>query len=229
MRKNRRRPNVFRRLFRIGISLGTIYAFVIRPWHQHWGATKAEVLAAMPGDEWVPRPESTATHAITIEAPAEEIWQWLVQIGYHRAGWYAYDWLEGLAGVAEFADGQSAQRIIPEFQDLKVGDVIKTDPAGGMTVVDLEPARKLVMRARITVKGEHLDLDAPVTPGTFDTSWVWCLIPITENSTRLVVRFRNFYQPSLITNLFAYLLLEPGHFVMEQKMMRGIKDRAEYR
>ena len=134
----------------------------------------------------------------------------------------------GLAGVADFADGQSAGRIIPEFQYLAVGDVIMTDPGGGMTVVELEPAHSLVMRAKITVAGEHLDLDAPAEKHTFDTSWVWILKPIDEHTTRVVVRFRLSYQAGPITSPFATLLLEPGHFVMEQKMMRGIKERAEH-
>ena len=229
MTKHKRKPNHFTALPGAGLAFGAVYAVVLRPWHQRWGATDAEAQQSMSGDEWVPQPKSIATHAITINAPAEDVWKWLLQIGFQRAGWYSYDWLEGMAGVADFTDGQSARRIIPEFQNLMVGDVIKTDPAGGMTVVDLEPARKLVMRARITVTGDHIALNAPLKERTFDTSWVWHLIPISEHSTRLLVRFRLSYHPDLLTGLFLYLLLEPGHFLMEQKMMRGIKVRAESR
>ena len=76
------------------IATGVIYSFLLRPWHLHWGATVAEAAQRMPGDEIVKAPWIKASRAITIRATPEEVWPWLVQMGYHRAGWYTYDWID---------------------------------------------------------------------------------------------------------------------------------------
>ena len=93
------------------------YALAVRPWHVRWGATDEEVNERLPGDELVRHPNVEATHAVTIKAPAEEVWPWLVQIGQDKGGFYSYSWLENLAGCRL----RNADRIVPEFQRLKVG------------------------------------------------------------------------------------------------------------
>jgi hypothetical protein len=89
------------------LSAGIAYWFGLRPWHIRWGATDDELARPLPGDEIVPRPRKWSTRAITIDAPAEVVWPWLVQIGQGRGGLYSYDWLENLAGC----DIHSADRV----------------------------------------------------------------------------------------------------------------------
>src|SRR4029453_14646004 len=119
-------------------ALGTIavlgaYRLWIQPWQHRWGATNEEVHRAMPGDDLLPEGAST-TRAITIAAPPEQVWPWLVQLGYGGAGWYSYDWIDN--------DAQpSADRIIPELQQLQVGDQILMLPGMGPRVREVEPTR----------------------------------------------------------------------------------------
>jgi len=119
-------------------ALGTItvlgaYRLWIQPWQHRWGATEEEIRRAMPGDDLIPDAAST-TRAITIAAPPEQAWPWLVQLGYSRGGWYSYDWIDN--------DSQpSADRIIPELQQLQVGDQILMIPGMGPRVREVEPNR----------------------------------------------------------------------------------------
>jgi len=119
-------------------ALGTItvlgaYRLWIQPWQHRWGATDEEIRRAMPGDDLIPDAAST-TRAITIAAPPEQAWPWLVQLGYSRGGWYSYDWIDN--------DSQpSADRIIPELQQLQVGDQILMIPGMGPRVREVEPNR----------------------------------------------------------------------------------------
>ena len=98
-----------------------VYLALLRPRSHRWGLTNEEIGLSLPGDDLVPIPKVEYTQAITIDAPSEEVWPWLVQIGYGRAGWYTYDWFYNLTGSGSFYDGdRSAERIIPELQDLEV-------------------------------------------------------------------------------------------------------------
>ncbi len=106
------------------VLFAVVYALIIRPWHMRLGATDAEVDRTLPGDHYIAHPRATATHVITINASAAEIWPWLVQIGQARGGFYSYDWLENLFGC----DIRNADRILPEFQHLEVGDGVKLHP-----------------------------------------------------------------------------------------------------
>ena len=105
------------------VVAGIVYALVIRPWQLRRGATDAEVRRSLPGDDLVPDPKCGYTQAVTIKAPVSEVWPWLVQIGYKRAGWYSHDLLHRLMGIAGSVDDErrSAKRIIPELQDLGRG------------------------------------------------------------------------------------------------------------
>ena len=132
------------------VALGAIYAFVIRPWHLRRGSTRDEVQRSLPDDDLVPNPKFVWNQAITIHTPAADVWPWLVQIGNQRAGWYSWDGIHRLLGVAGCVDDdrRSANRIIPELQNLKVGDEIRMMPedmgAPGYKVVSIEPDRALV-------------------------------------------------------------------------------------
>ena len=190
-------------LVRVVSWVSWVYVLLIRPWHLRWGATDEEVERPMPGDDEVPHPMLESTRAITIGASAAEIWPWLIQMGYRRAGWYSYDILDN--------EGNHVDRIIPELQHLEVGDVMKTDAEGGFTVAAIEPNRSLVLVIR--------NLYAQISSTIF-------LDEINKEQTRLVMRLRANFKRDLRTSLF-YLVFEPGDFVMMRKELLGIKQRVE--
>ena len=184
------------------------YVYAVRPWHLRWGATDEELSERLPGDGLVQHPNVEATHAVTINAPVEEVWPWLVQIGQDRGGFYSYSWLENLAGCQL----RNADRILPEFQRLKVGDTVRLHPqAPPLPVLICERPKALVL-------GNNMDY-----PGT----WGFYLREVDERTTRLLIRGRGEWKPGLMSWLGAYLLFEPAHFIMERKMMLGLKGRAE--
>jgi hypothetical protein len=169
------------------------------------------VARRLPGDEIVPRPRKWSTRAITIAAPAEAVWPWLAQIGQGRGGLYSYDWLENLAGC----DIHSANRVIPEYQALRVGDTVRLGPEGypAYQVEAIEPGHALILGGNDPEMGMH--------------SWAFVLEPIDEPTTRLIVRSRDDYPPTLANVVLWRLITEPAHFMMERKMLLGIKRRAE--
>jgi len=97
-----------------------VYFWFLRDWHLHWGATPQETRGEVAGDDLMPEPDIVATRAVEIDAPPSAIWPWLVQMGPGRGGAYTYDWIERRLGI----DIHNSDRIIPEFQHLKVGDEI---------------------------------------------------------------------------------------------------------
>ena len=196
-----------------GALLPWAYVLIVRPWHLRWGATDEEVRKRLSGDELVPRPVAEMTRALTINAPAKEIWPWVVQMGAGRGGLYSYDWLENLAGLGI----HSAERIVPEYQDLKEGDTLPLEArsATGPTVAELVPERAIVL-ALLDPRAERSML-----------SWVYTLHPIDEGETRLIFRFRLDAAPRWVWGLAYPLFVEIPHFVMERKMMLGIRERAE--
>lgn len=190
-------------LVRVVSWVSCVYILFIRPWHLRWGATDEEVQRSMPGDDQVPHPMLQATRAITIRASAAEIWPWLIQMGYRRAGWYSYDMLDN--------EGIHVNRIIPELQHLEVGDVMKTDAEGGFTVTAIDPNRSLVL----IIRNLYAQISSAIV-----------LDEIDKEQTRLIMRLRANYKPGLWTTLF-YLIFEPGDFLMMRKELLGIKRRAE--
>ena len=195
--------------------LALVYGFILLPWHTRWGATEAEASMTLPGDEIVPEPKTKATRAITIQAPAAEVWSWLVQIGHGRGGMYSYDWLENLVGC----DLHSAERIHPEWQDLQVGDPVHKGPEGYpyYTVQTIESGRILTLQSNNPQTGEL----AP-------SSWAFVLHGNQDgNATRLITRQLVGYEPSLANFLIWRVATEPISFVMEQRMLRTLRDRAE--
>ena len=206
------------------VAAGSIaYLLSVRPWQLRWGATAAEVAESLPGDELVPHPKLQTTRAITIQTPPSQVWPWLVQMGWARAGFYSYDALENLMGLGI----HSANRILPEFQSLKVGDVLPWDREGGLPV-------RLIEQAAVLGVGGTMDPHSGkfVTPGdapietVLDASWVFVLKAQDDHATRLLARARFAYESPLVA-LGMHLVLEAAHFVMERKMLLGIKARAE--
>jgi hypothetical protein len=174
-----------------------------------WGATDEELNIALPGDELVPDADLTATRAVTVDAGADGVWPWIAQLGQGRGGFYSYDFLENLVGL----DIHSAERIVPEWQAIEVGDEVKFHPEGGMTAAVVDPGRALVLRGGMP------------GPPPFDFAWAFVVRGRADGTTRLVVRERYRY-----LRWWAPLLVEPVEFislVMSRRMLCGIKERAE--
>jgi hypothetical protein len=198
------------------------YALVVRPRLLTWGATKAESGATLPGDDLV-RARWQTTRAIPVAAPPEEVWPWLVQMGFGRAGWYSYDWLERMIGIGDFAEGGSARSVLPQFQSLAAGEAVPLGPGGGLTAVVVDPHRALVLRMTMDpLTGAPAADDARAV---LDWSWAFTLLPTDTRSCRLVARVRADYRPHAL-GLLIPLLLEPVHLLMERAMLRGIGQRA---
>jgi hypothetical protein len=195
---------------------------LMRPWHRRWGATDDEVERPLPGDELVSGANFETTRAINIEAPLEQVWPWLVQIGQGRAGFYSYDVLENAMGL----DIHSADRILPEYQDLAVGDEIAIAPeGGGFTVAAIEPNHYLLLDARGAGDSE---VDAAFREADMASTWLFLLEARNGDRTRLIVRWRARWDSTQSPASFLIgAMLDPVEFIMEQKMMRGIKQRAE--
>jgi hypothetical protein len=189
----------------IGISLLVlvfVYFVFFRPWQLRWGATDAEVKHTMPRDEIVGEPSFNATRAVTIHASAQTIYPWIVQMGLTRAGWYSYDLLDNLGR-------RSAESILPEHQNIQIGDLIPLSPDG-----------KQGMRVKYFRKNKWIlwwDEKG-------DTSWVWEIHP--EGKARLITRVRVKYRLFSSAVLFN-LLIEFFDILMMRKPMLGIKRRAE--
>jgi hypothetical protein len=204
------------------LAAPVLYFAGIRPRLLGWGASRQERHRPLPGDDLVAARWQT-TRGIDISAPADEVWPWLVQMGYARGGWYSYDWLERRIGAGEFAEGGSARRVLPELQRLAVGDTVALSPAGGLTVEVLDPARALVLHYRMNPLTA-----APARDGdraVLDWTWAFVLTPVNKASCRLLARVRADYRPLWLRLLMPFLL-EPVHFIMERKMLRTIERQA---
>ncbi|MBN1136722.1 MAG: hypothetical protein JXM73_09050 [Anaerolineae bacterium] len=192
------------------VVLVVLYLVVVRPWHLRRGATPAEVQRALPGDDIVADPLFSYTQAITVRAPPAAVWPWLVQIGYKRAGWYSWDGIHRLMGIAGSVDDdrRSASRVIPELQQLAAGDVVELGPGMGLKVATLEPERALILHEE-------------------GASWLWYLEPADGGTTRFIVRYRQRPALGLASRLMFGFANEVGSLLMQPKTMRGIKERAE--
>ena len=187
-----------------GLVCGAIaYRLLLRPRVLTWGATADEAAARLPGDELLEDAAGVATRAITIDAPASAVWPWLAQMGPSpRGGAYTYDWIENLLGL----NMHSADEVLPEFQHPRVGDELGYG-ANRMRFERVEPGHVLALRSS-------------------DGNWVWSFVlDEHDGSTRLISRNR-FRLPRLRDRL-GMVPMEPGSLVMERKMLRGIKRRAE--
>ena len=188
------------------VATERLYRRFLRDWVLTWGATAEEAARSLPGDELLEGADIVATRAIGIDAPASAIWPWLVQMGPGRAGAYTYDWIENLFGLSM----HSADRIHQEWQNLGVGDVLRSrKDRPGMRVEMLDPQRALSNRSEAG-------------------DWVWTFVLVPEDGrTRLISRNRIAMQGAAAGQRLGMLVMEPGSLVMERKMLLGIKQRAE--
>jgi len=180
-----------------------------------WGATDDELRMPLPGDELLQAPNLTATRAISIAAPPSAVWPWLTQLGQNRGGFYSYDWLENLVGLGI----HSADAIEPELQVRSVGDEVNLAPGAALLVAALDDGRALVLS--VGVNG----IDGTIAEAPFQFTCAFVLPPQPDASTRLVVRERYVYLTG-----WTGALVEPVEmvsWVMTERMLRGIRDRAE--
>ena len=193
-------------LISAGIALAGVaiaYEKLLRERVLTWGATAEEVAARLPGDELLEDADGVATRAITIDAPASAVWPWIAQMGPSpRGGAYTYDWIENLLGL----NMHSADRVLGDFQHPKVGDGFGYG-ANKMTFAVVEPDHVLATRSA-------------------DGNWVWTFI-LRQHDGRTRLISRNRFRLSRLRDRIGMIPMEPGSLVMERKMLRGIKGRAE--
>jgi hypothetical protein len=182
--------------------LAMLYPLVRRP-ILRWGATGEEASSRLPGDELLEDADGVSTRAITIDAPAASVWPWLAQMGpAPRGGAYTYDWIENLLGL----DMHSVDRVLPEFQHPEVGDTFALG-SNRMRLERVEPQHVLAWRSE-------------------DGNWVWTFV-LRERTGRTRLISRNRFRLPSHTGKIGMLLMEPASLIMEEKMLRGIKQRAE--
>ena len=194
-------------------GVGTALA-ASRRYYRDWGASKSECRAVLPGDELVADPADVVTRAVTIDAPAEQVWRWLVQIGQDRGGMYSYDWLENLVGLQI----HSAQEIRPEWQQLAAGEQVRLVRRGWLGLRDglalavdrVEPGRVIVLRAE-----------------PWQAVWSFHIHPLGAERCRLISRSRS-PRPHGLERL-AVELIDPITLLMTRKLLLGVKARAEHR
>lgn len=197
----------------VGILLGLVILVVVLmaamlPWMDRWGATDDEIITTLPGDDLVPAPAVSYNRAVTIDASPQNIYPWLMQMGAERGGMYSYSWFETNILRCELIN---ADRVHPEWQDLKVGDKVRMCPGDwgppAYEVALLEPDRTMVLGHR--ENGAWLDV------------WQFVLVPQTDGTTRLVLRSRDMKSGGI------WDVIRPGEFIMVRGMLLGIKQRAE--
>ena len=185
------------------------YVLWARPYQLTWGARQEEVQRVYPGDELMGEPDFLATRAITIQAPPEEIWPWLIQMGYGRAGFYGYDILENQGSERGI---YSAEKILPQYQNFQTGDQLPISFAVLNYFAAVEPGSHLVWSS---LEGEH--------PGAL----TWALYPDGENQTRLVSRIGWEYPRSGALEISLALFTEFTDHLAVRKILTGLKNRVE--
>ncbi len=190
-----------------------------------WGATEEETRQPLPGDSLVPEPNYQSTRAILIRAVPKNVWPWIAQIGYQRGGFYSYDWLERRGGLVGL---ESADKIVAAWQTVQPGDTVMISPVTPMEAAVVEPEKALVLHIRMGLfTGRAIDQSDRSGAPWIDWSWAFVLEPAGPGATRLLARVRADLQPQPLGKLVAWLALEPVHFIMERKMLQGIRARAE--
>jgi hypothetical protein len=205
-------------------AVPVLYTMWIRPQLLTWGATPEEVSRAYPGDELVPDADSSVfTMATTLPAPPEQVWPWLVQMGYGRAGWYSWDRLDN-SGVP------SADRIVPEWQSVHVGQhlIEARDGRSWFTVERVEPNRTLALRTTIALLSGHSfdPKSGPPRRAYADGVWSFNLRSAPGGHTRLVARMRGTSRPRTLTRPFGLLVGDPAHFIMQTRQFHGLRTRV---
>jgi hypothetical protein len=196
-----------------------------RTWRTRWGAHPADLHRALPGDDLIPGPTWTYTHAISIDAPAARVWPWIAQLGQEHGGFYSYERLENLVGCRI----RNADTIVDEWQHPQVGDTVRLHPkAPPLHVAAVDPGRSLVLHgaAAAVAPSAAAPCDPPTGP---DNLWSFHLFDDGPHRCRLVEHGRTVHGARLSERLFfGTTLIEPTGFVMSREMLRAIRSRAEH-
>ncbi len=204
----------------VGAALSVAWHEVVTPWHRRWGATDEELQLSLLGDEHVGEPADQVTRAITVDAPPEAVWPWLLQLGADRGGFYSYESLENLFGLGI----HNSDVIVPEWQQRAVGDLVFADAggSGGWYVTEMVPGEVLVLKFADVKAERPLRRDEQLR---WEGLWTFVVRPAPGGRSRLVVRERTGFDSRLTELVMAPVGFVS--FVMTQKMLRGIKARAE--
>ena len=208
-----------------GVMCAGVSAYTWMLWlGRSYGSSAAERAMKLPGDDIVADPQVTTDHAVTIDAPADRVWPWLVQMGWHRAGWYTARWVDRLLFPANWP---SANRIIPELQECHVGDFIPDGPPEtecGLIVEQLEPGRALVLHSTSHLPASWRREAPRVARLVVDVR----AVPVDDGRrTRFIFRSRWHTAPWWIT-AGGWLGIMPADFIMSRDMLHGIRQRAEH-
>ena len=185
------------------------------------GTTAAERGGRLPGDDVVPAPQLVTDHAVTIEAPAEQVWPWLTQMGWHRGGWYTPRWVDRLFFPANRPSADVLDPVL--VRDLEVGDVIPDGPPGTAeyVVVEVDAPRALVLRSTTHVPpGWRERFGAEIV-----WTWSFLLTDVADGSTRVHLRVRGRMSPWWFAALYRATIV-PADFVMGMGMLRGLRRRV---
>lgn len=233
------------KLIILGVLAGMAIAYgrQLKQDHATWGLVSADIERSLPGDDLVADARVVETRSLSVDAPPAAVWPWIVQMGYGRGGWYSFDKLDRPWGPdAGATDGDgfgSADSILPDYQDLAVGDVMPTHPGGGFDVRVVERDRALVLyldaqmvkRQMQELAADDDDDDADAADfgsmPDFTLSWAFVLEPEAEGRTRLVTRFRASTDESGMPQRLGMPFIGYGVFALTRKQMLGIKERAE--
>ena len=202
-----------------------IYARFLRPRWMNWGATDEEVSGPYPGAEFVPDGHRAATMAVTIDAPPEQVWPWLVQLGGDRAGWYSWDRLDN-------GGRPSAREVHPEWQDLAVGDHVKywagrRGAVDAWEVVALEPNHFLGLHASSDLRGRPLDRSQPRPAVYTEGLWAFLLNELPDGRTRLVISGYQTMRPRWAERINDYWVYVPVVWIMQARMLAVLKRNVE--
>jgi hypothetical protein len=181
-----------------------LYVGYLREWQMNWGAYDEEIKRNMLGDELLNDPEFNTTRVVEIHAPPEEVWPWIVQMGMGRGGFYNFDMLDNLGKP-------SADRIIQEYQNLKVGDLILP----------------LLEVSEIKSKTSMLWRFSEGAGGWENATWSWGLYETENHNTRLVSRLRQKYKSNSFVTFLIYVFQEITEIFMMRTCLLGIKRRVE--
>lgn len=200
------------------------YALLFRSRMLRWGATEQEAHAPYPAADLIPNGTRGGTMAVTIDAPPAKIWPWLVQMGYRRAGWYSWDYLDNFGR-------RSADRIHPEWQRISVGDILAAPEASALEqaweVAALVPQRFLGLRASVDLLGRRFDPSKAWPHYYSDSLWAFLLEPLPEEKTRLIVSGYWSVQPRWLQPVLSVLFLEWTHWIMQMRQFANLKRLAE--
>jgi hypothetical protein len=224
--------------------MGLAYGLQLKRQYDTWGLVAVDQDRALAGDELVADPALSETRSLVIHAPPREVWPWLAQLGYDRGGWYSFEQLDRPWSPGGGKMGESADRILPEFQDLAEGDLVPTHEQGGFVARVVEPDKQLVLFLdQLMVREQVEQLVADATEDTeaaeaaeamsemdvppFTVSWSFTLLPLSGDRTRLVERLRVGMEGLDENKRRGLPLVRAGVFALMRSQMLGIAERVE--